>query len=252
MIILVKFVSMPILNLWNYLVVLCGVWLKVCLICFPLYTSAKVDERALSVLEKTSAYYQALENFCVVAYLTIKYPEEEKDPTFKMTLTARAQQYRLCYDQKETICDGETIWVYDKELKELIISEYAKTDFVVNFAELYNLYQQGYEGVYMGEQVVQKKSKNIIQDRIKLIPLSEDSSVKYIILEIDRSTSQIHGWEIVQNEETRYICKVKSFFVNIQLAEDYFIFDVNAHGALEIIDLREKEEADLEFYNEVS
>jgi outer membrane lipoprotein-sorting protein len=200
-----------------------------------------VDEKALEILEKTSAYYQELENFRATYKLTVKYPEEDMIQSSKMTITARGQQYRLCYDQKETITDGETIWVYDKEMQEVTISDYATTDCSLNFAELYNLYQQGYESIYVRERVLNKR-KNIIQDVVRLIPSHEDSSFKSITFEIDRATAQIHGWEIVQNEETRYICTMCRFAVNIPLSDEYFTFDLSAHRSLEVIDLRESEE----------
>ncbi|WP_342265176.1 outer membrane lipoprotein carrier protein LolA [Cardinium endosymbiont of Philonthus spinipes] len=202
---------------------------------------AAVDEKALEILEKTSAYYQGLENFSAIYNLTIKYPEEDAVRHDKMRITARGQQYRLSYDQKETITDGETVWVYDKALKEVTISEYAKTDSDLNFAELYNIYQQGYLSVYLGERIVHK-TKNIIRDIVQLTPVQEESSFKSITLEVDRTTSQIHRWEVVQNEETRYICTVCKFSVNMPLSDAYFTFDIGAHGDLEVIDLREGEE----------
>lgn len=226
-------------KLWNFLVVLFRSLLW-CIVSMPPVFAA-VDEKALEILEKTSAYYQGLENFSAIYNLTIKYPEEDAVRHDKMRITARGQQYRLSYDQKETITDGETVWVYDKALKEVTISEYAKTDSDLNFAELYNLYQQGYLSVYLGERIVHK-TKNIIRDIVQLTPVQEESSFKSITLEVDRTTSQIHRWEVVQNEETRYICTVCKFSVNMPLSDAYFTFDIGAHGDLEVIDLREGEE----------
>ncbi|CAH2560218.1 LolA family protein [Cardinium endosymbiont of Oedothorax gibbosus] len=235
---------MLIAKLWHFLVVLFRSLLWWFVAMTPIF--AAIDEKALEILEKTSAYYQGLENFSAIYNLTIKYPEEDMVRYDKMHITARGQQYRVSYDQKETITDGETVWVYDKALKEVTISEYAKTDSDLNFAELYNLYQQGYLFVYIGERIVYK-TKNIIRDIVQLTPIHEESSFKSITLEVDRATSQIHRWEVVQNEETRYICTVCKFSVNIPLSDGYFTFDIGAHGDLEVIDLREsEEEADLD------
>lgn len=220
-------------------VLLCRSLLGLLVSIVPIF--AAVDEKALEILDKTSAYYQGLENFSATYNLTIQYPEEDVVQYAKISITARGPQYRLSYDQKETITDGETVWVYDKELQEVTISEYAKTDSDLNFAELYNLYQQGYRSVYIGERIVHK-TKNIVRDIVQLTPLHEDSSFASITLEVDRATAQIHGWEVVQNEETRYICTVCSFSVNIPLSDAYFTFDIDAHGDLEVIDLRENEE----------
>lgn len=232
---------MLITKLWHFLVVLFRSLLWWFVAMAPMFAS--VDEKALEILEKTSAYYQGLENFSAIYNLTIKYPEEDIVQYDKMRITARGQQYRLSYDQKETITDGETVWVYDKELKEVTISEYAKTDSDLNFAELYNLYQQGYLSVYIGERMVHK-TKNIIRDIVQLTPVHEESGFESITLEVDRATSQIHRWEVVQNEETKYICTVCKFSVNIPLSDAYFTFDIGAHGDLEVIDLRSEEEVD--------
>ncbi|UWW96661.1 MAG: outer membrane lipoprotein carrier protein LolA [Candidatus Cardinium sp.] len=257
---------MLIAKLWHFLVVLFRPrlwWFVAVLSAFAAdekvleILEKTVDEKALEILDKTSAYYQGLEDFRAVYGVTIKYPEEDTVQCGKMEITARGQQYRLSYgkkktitdrktvDKKETITDGKTVWVYDEDLNEVTISEYAKTDSDLNFAELYNLYQQGYQSVYIGERIVHK-TKNIIRDIVQLTPLDEGSSFKSITLEVDRATAQIHRWEVVQNEETRYICTVCRFSVNIPLSDDYFTFDMGAHPGVEVIDLRESEEEQCE------
>jgi outer membrane lipoprotein-sorting protein len=208
---------------------------------FSWNASAAVDEKALAVLEKTSAYYQALENFQATYTLTIQYPSEDITQSSKLSLTARGQQYKWSYDQRETITDGETIWVYDKEIQEVTISDYATTDCAFNFAELYNLYQQGYEPHYLKERILKNKKKKSIRDVIRLIPKQEDSIFQHITIEIDRATAQIHGWEMVQTEETRYICTLCSFAANLPLPDNCFTFDPATYQGVEVIDLRQNE-----------
>lgn len=206
---------------------------------------AASDERALAVLERTSAYYQGLENFRAIYQVTVQHPEDDALRTVELVLTARGPQYRWSYDQKETITDGETVWVYDKEIQEVTISDYATTDCPLNFAELYNLYQKGYEPRYLKTRVTgtgsNKKSKKRVVDAIGLTPKEEDAIFQHITLEIDRATARIHGWEMVQTEETRYICTLRSFAENLPLKDDWFSFDPSKHQGLEIIDLRNSE-----------
>ncbi|AWN81413.1 LolA family protein [Candidatus Cardinium hertigii] len=199
-----------------------------------------MDEKALAVLEQTVAYYQTLENFRAVYRLSIRYPEEDKLYRSTMVITVRGEQSRCCYNHKETITDGETIWVYDKDLKEVTISSYEKTDYALNFLELCRRYQQDYILAYKGEQIVSLAKKARIQDLVQLIPIA-NNDWQHITLAIDRATAQIHGWEIVQNDETSYICTLDNFSINLPLADDYFTFDPMAHGDIEIIDLREDE-----------
>lgn len=205
------------------------------------WNASAADEKALAVLEKTSAYYQELENFQATYTLTIQYPSEAITQSSQLSLTARGQQYKWSYDQKETITDGETMWVYDKEIQEVTISDYATTDCAFNFAELYNLYQQGYEPHYLKERILKNKRKKSIRDVIQLIPKQEDPIFQYITIEIDRATAQIHGWEMVQTEETRYICTLCNFAANLPLPDNCFTFDPAAYKGLEVIDLRQNE-----------
>ncbi|TDG93286.1 LolA family protein [Cardinium endosymbiont of Culicoides punctatus] len=228
-------------SFWIFFVVILRSFFIVILTLLANKVFAQVDEKALEILEKTSAYYQGLENFRATYDLVIKYPEEDITQSSKLTIIVRGHQYRLSYDQKETITDGETIWVYDKEMKEVTISDYDKTNYSLNFADLYNLYQYGYLFFYVQEHVLNKR-KNIIRDVVQLIPSSEDSAFKSITLEIDRASFQIHKWEIVQNEEIKYVCTINSFAANIPLSDDYFKFDIHVCKDLEIIDLRENEE----------
>lgn len=228
-------------SFWIFFVVILRSFFIVILTLLANKVFAQVDEKALEILEKTSAYYQGLENFRATYDLVIKYPEEDITQSSKLTIIVRGHQYRLSYDQKETITDGETIWVYDKEMKEVTISDYDKTNYSLNFADLYNLYQYGYLFFYVQEHILNKRKK-IIRDVVQLIPSGEDSAFKSITLEIDRASFQIHKWEIVQNEEIKYVCTINSFAANIPLSDDYFKFDIHACKDLEIIDLRENEE----------
>lgn len=232
---------MPISSFWNLVVVLFRSFLMIGLTFLTTIAFAEVNKKALEVLEKTSAYYQELENFSAIYNLQVIYSEEDMEQSSKMTITARGQQYRLSYDQKETITDGETVWVYDKEMQEVTISAYAATDSFMNFSELYNLYQQGYTSVYLGERII-KKEKNKIRDIVQLTSASEDNNFASVIFEIDRATSQIHKCEIVQDEGVKYICVMRNFLVNIPLPDDYFTFDVSRYKDLEVIDLRESAE----------
>lgn len=235
-------------NLRNGLAIGFKLFLMLLLFFFVTDVWGEVDEKAVKILERTSAYYQALENFRAVYSLTVHYPELEESivQSSKMVITVRGQQYRLACFQQETITDGETIWVHDKEIKEVTISNYATTDNSLNFVDLPNIYQQGgYEPIYVREHIVNRK-KNKIEDVVQLIPAEDnsDSNFKSILLEIDRATAQICGWEIIQNEEVKYRCKLSSFAANIELSDDCFTFDINAHGLLEVIDLRENENLD--------
>lgn len=232
---------MYIVCLWRHLsIVVLHFFIVVYFLFIPICAD-NVDEKARFILEKTSAFYQGLENFRATYKLVVEYPTENFVQKSKITITACGQQYRLCYDQKETITDGETVWVYDEVMKEVTISDYATTDCSLNFAELYNLYQEGYASKYVGMHVVNKK-KRIIRDLIKLVPDDKNSDITNVILEIDRSTSQIYGWKILQNDHVEYSCTLCSFDINVPLSDDYFKFDFNNYDVLETIDLREPKE----------
>jgi len=232
---------MSITNLWSL-----AIFTRSLLILFLLVSNVvgEVNDKALKILERTSAYYQEIESFRATYELTIHYPELEESiiESLKVMLTVRGQQYQLDSSQQETITDGQTLWIYDKEMKEVTISNYATTDAVLNFVELYNLYQQGYTVTYLKQKILNKK-KNSIQDVVQLIPHSDntDSNFTSIILSIDAASAQIHSWEITQNEGTKYVGKLCSFEENIELSDDYFTFDLTSHDLLEVIDLREPE-----------
>lgn len=226
---------MPICNTWLFWTVwwnLIGV--------FPtlaVYKRSSLDEKAMAILDTTAAYYQTLENFSATYNLTICYGEAEETESFKMVITASGQQHRLCYGQKEIVTDGETVWTYDSTFHEVTLTSYDQTDDSVNFAELYNLYQKGYRAIYMGAD---GQTTNSIYDIVQLISVDEENLLQSITLEIDRATLQIHGWEMVQHDEIRYICTGCSFSVNLPLPDDYFTFDLNAYKEVEVIDLREE------------
>lgn len=202
------------------------------------------DEKAIEVLEKTCAYYQELTSFKAVydCTLTIHYPESEEPcvQSSKMELAVSGEQYRLALDGQETITDGTTMWIYDKTMKEVTISNYSKQNFSFHFSNLHNLYQQGCYPTYIQTKVISKK-KQKVQDVIQLVPTEDHQEFQSIQLIIDRASAQIHGFDIVQNEELSYRFRMKSLAVNITLPDDYFTFDLNAHDLLEVVDLREDE-----------
>lgn len=197
---------------------------------------AQNDAKAKSVLDAVSNKVKSLKSFKAnfAFKLTGGKGGSVKDSK-SGTLSVKGQKYHLEVSGQEIICDTKTVWTYNKEAKEVQVSNYNPTEQSMSPAKLLtNFYDKDYNYSYKGE----KKSQGKACDAIELTPKTPSQKVQKIELLVDKSSSMISGGTYWEKNGTIYEYSISNFKPNAEVADAFFTWDPKSHPGVETVDLR--------------
>ena len=156
---------------------------------------------------------------------------QPKSNKFKITLFNTGSTTQVT---QEIISDGKTQWTYNKDEKEVQISNNNHSGDSFNPAELFTIYEKGYKYLYTGDE---KKAGKVYQ-MIDLTAENTKSNIFKIRLSIDKVKKQIYSATIFDKNGGQYTYTLKTFTPNPPLAANTFTYDAKAHPGVEVVDLR--------------
>ena len=145
------------------------------------------------------------------------------------------KKYSIALPTFQIICDGKTIWTYNKEVNEVNISAYAPEDDEITPDQIFGLYRKGYKYILMGEL----KSKTGIVQTIDLEPEDITKEIVKVRLIINKADATLKKWMIYERgTSNRQIFIVKSFVPNAKVAPSRLAFSKANFPGAKIVDLR--------------
>jgi len=145
------------------------------------------------------------------------------------------KKYSIALPTFQIICDGKTIWTYNKEVNEVNISAYAPEDDEITPDQIFGLYRKGYKYILMGEL----KSKTGIVQTIDLEPEDITKEIVKVRLIINKADATLKKWMIYERgTSNRQIFVVKSFTPNANVASNRLVFNKTRFPGAKIVDLR--------------
>lgn len=147
-------------------------------------------------------------------------------------LNIEGEKFILELNEQIIINDGESNWLYLKDLNEVQISEHDPEDEFMNINKTFNIYKKNYKTAYIQEETKNKIKYHIID----LFPKESGSFIKKR-LTINALKNQIKEIEIFDKNGGTYSYKILSFLKNEDIQRTYF-FNVKNYPDVEIIDLR--------------
>ena len=197
-----------------------------------------VDDKAQSILNQIYHRYQVLKNFKAEYRVMLEDPDLNQVRKYKLLMVISGPRYKLCYDRKEVVTDGRTVWIYDDNFREVTIKDYKTDDALLDITQLYTICNRDYASQYLKAYIAHKK-KGVRCDVIKLSARCIDNPIDNIILEIERGSLKICRWRIVYRNHAVCQGKLSGFATNLALGEGYFQFNVSDNKHLEVVDIRE-------------
>ena len=208
--------------------------LAICCAAHPLM--AQTDAKAKSVLDAVSKKVKELKSF--KAGFTFKLTGGKAGSVTdskKGSLSVKGQKYHVEINGQEIICDTKTVWTYNKEAKEVQVSNYVASEQTMSPAKLLtNFYDKDYNYSYKGE----KKDQGKNCDLIELTPKTNTQKVQKIELLVDKSTNMISGGTYWEKNGNKYEYSINNFKPNADVQDAYFTWDPKAHPGIETVDLR--------------
>jgi outer membrane lipoprotein carrier protein len=206
--------------------------LTIILALFTVSLVAQVDNsKSKKILEEVSKQTKS--------YTTIKidftYSMQAQGISEKMegNVLLKGDKYVLHLLGRTIVSDGKTVWAYDKESNEVIISNVDPDNELSNPAKILTSYSEDYRSKLISE----KTEEGVIVQTIDLYP-NEGKSFFKVRLKINKAKKQIISSSIYEKDGTIYKYEVKSFKTNVAVKDSDFVFDKSKYPGVEELDMR--------------
>ncbi len=204
---------------------------------------AQKDAAAKAILNPISQKYRSYTAIKSDFTFTVDMPQETKvTKTGTLTVEPKSNKYKISIYatgsktdvEQEITSDGKSQWTYNKQEKEVQLSNTDKSGTAFNPAQLFTIYEHGYKYLYTGEV----KEAGKIYQVIDLTP--EDDKIPFfkIRLTIDKLKKIIYSALIFDKNGSKYTYVLTGLTPNPPVTADSFTYDAKAHPGVEVVDLR--------------
>ena len=166
---------------------------------------------------------------------------EDFSETFEGIIYLKDKNYKLEFMETETFFNGKTKWVYIKDSEEVNIMNVEEGDGDVENeilndpTKIFTIYQDDFKYMFLEEKKMDEKTVNVVD----LIPESLEKSYSRIRLFIDKDKDQLYSIKYFSKDGNNYVFTINDYEINLDLDDDFFIFNESKHPDVEVIDLRE-------------
>ena len=190
------------------------------------------DQVAKEILDKVKAKTESYKNITIDFDFIFENISQNITDTQKGVLILEGDNFRLEMEGQIIINNGETQWVYLKDMNEVQVMEHDPEDEMMSPNQLFMIYEAGYKYSYIGTEPNDNKSLYIID----LFP-EESSTFMKISLKIDTEKNQLENIKIFDKNGGTYSYKTNTFTTNSSELTP-FRFNLSDYPNVEIIDLR--------------
>lgn len=193
------------------------------------------DPVAKKILDGVSARFKTYKAIQATFTLIAEDPQGRVQGNKKGTLWMKGTKYRVAISGQEIICDGQTIWTYDKSANEVTLTA---VDPSGNGITPQKLFTNFYDKDFLYKMNGEKKQDGKVVQEIELTPTDKSRTFHKVYLLVDKKTQLISTTKILEKSGNRYSYSVNNFQGNAQVADNRFLFDPKQFPGVEVIDLR--------------
>ena len=200
------------------------IFLFILLLSHPLLSQN--TEAARKLLDEVSGKITSFKNMKFdFTYVLENRPENIRQET-NGSVTISKDLYRINFLGFEQLFDGKMTYTIVPENEEITISDpEEESEFGINPSEILTIYKKDYAYQWDIKQNVMGTPVKFI----KLIPNEEKKELKYLLLGIDMRTKLIYRLIEIGRYDTRTTLTLKNIKTNINLRDDFFLFDKNKY-----------------------
>lgn len=198
---------------------------------------AQQDPKAKEVLDKLSQTTKGYKTIQIDFSFTLENKKNNVNQTNEGEVALKGKSYRLYMPvfSMEIFCDGITTWSYLTEAKECnIASVEDNKEGSLNPANIFTIYEKGFNFAYIGEENLTGKSVHVLD----LFPVDKSKEFVKVRLYVDKVKSQIVKAQTFNKDGNTYILVLKNMKSNVDLKDDYFKFDKSKYPGVAINDMR--------------
>ncbi|MBS1651208.1 MAG: outer membrane lipoprotein carrier protein LolA [Bacteroidetes bacterium] len=150
----------------------------------------------------------------------------------------KGEKFKLDIPGNTIVCDGKTIWNYNKDAKELTIKNFdASNEDQLNPSKLFTIYEKGYKFKFDKEEKLGGTQCSIID----LYPAIKPEKKKFhtIKLYVDKIKKQIAQMKLLMKDGTKQVYEIKMFKTNSEIQDALFTYDAKSLKPDQINDERD-------------
>jgi outer membrane lipoprotein-sorting protein len=196
------------------------------------------DPKAKVILDELSKVTKGYKTITADVLFTVLGKDKkpvEKSQNWKINV--KGQKFKLDIPGTSIVCDGKTLWNYNKDAKEVTIKNFDAENDDQNPAKIFTMYESGYKYKFDKEE----KSGLILCNVIELFPTVKPEKKKFhtVKLYIDKVKKQIVSLKMMMKDGGTQIYDVKTLKPNNEMTDALFVFDLKGFKADQINDERD-------------
>jgi len=198
---------------------------------------AQQDAKAKEILDKLSQTSRSYKTIQIDFSFTLENKTGSVTETNEGSVALKGKSYRLHMPAMgmEVYSNGIATWSYLTESNEVNITENeANSDASLNPANLFTIYEKGFNYSYIGEETISGKVSQVID----LFPTDKTKEFTRVRLYVDKTKSQILRAKTFNKDGNAYTLSLKNMKTDQNLTDDYFKFDPAKYPKVEINDMR--------------
>jgi len=192
------------------------------------------DPSAKLILDKASAKIKSYPSLQVAFTYELLDAQGTSQGTKKGTASMKGIKYIVQLAGQEIICDGKTIWTYDKSSNEVTITKVDPSSSAISPQKLFtNFYDKDFLYKVNGEQKV--GNKTLVE--IEMTPNDKTQNFHKVYLYVDKKSYIVSPIKVLDKNGNRYIYTVVTLNGNAGLTDANFLFDKAKHPGVEEVNL---------------
>lgn len=194
------------------------------------------DPKAKAVLDGVSQKYASIKGLKASFDFSYSDVSDSRVQNQSGEIAIKGDKYHLKLPEQEIFNNGKTVWTYivSDNYKEVTINNASDMENELTPSSVYNIYQKGFNYRLIGE----KTENGIVIQEIELTAEKSNAPFKRVKLFVDKNKKDLISWEIYDDQGGIFKYRFKSVNTNAELTDDYFTFNPQKYGKVEIIDLR--------------
>lgn len=193
-------------------------------------------KKAKTILNKLSKTYKGHKNVKAVFSIVTENPDKSKN-TQKGTIWVKGKSFKIDMSDQEIVCDGATIWTWQKDLAEVTVKKYKPSAKEIQPSEIFTLWEKGFD--YLWVEAVTEGGASV--DVIDLVPSTGKETKDYskVKLKVNAAKQVIVSATIIKKNGVKMTYNITGQEKNLSLAKDFFKMDVEAKKkqGIEVVNL---------------
>jgi outer membrane lipoprotein carrier protein len=213
--------------------------LSIIFICSSLFLSAQdQDPKAKAVLDEVSKLTKTYKTILADVLFTMYTKENkpaEKPQAWKIWV--KGEKFKLDIPGTNIVCDGKTLWNYNKDAKEVTIKTFDPANEEQNPSKIFTMYENGFKYKYVKEE----KVGAVLCHVIDLYPSVKPEKKKFHTVKLysDKKKKQIVQLKMMMKDGSSQTYSVKTFKPNVEMPDNMFEMDLKGFKPDQINDERD-------------